>query len=331
MRFIAPLALACASAAAFNPGGDGAPFSLSAHQRARARETSAHLDASRFHFQILFVDDDNFRGRIAEGILSQIAEYNDAQCVLFPYSATIEASRRAPADAAAPPGAVAVCDTLGLCPAACAEDGTSFDLSSVDQYDLVIAMDDEIQSLLLRSLPADGGRERKCRALSEFASVDFCGGVGTRGGVAAEEALRNTIEPRLWDRVLPFYDLARDPGSVALSESKAGDVDEPRMVLTEGGAAAPNPDGWPLVEATMVVACAGVVRFCLDTMDAQFDAAFSSLLDLHFNRPEHLEVSVEEADDQLRLGSQSVTGYFSLKERHARINNHFKQLRSNFS
>jgi hypothetical protein len=81
MRFFTPLTILCASAAssriatAFTPGSSDIPFSLSAYQKARAKETSRHLDASRFHFQILFVDNNNFHARIAEGMLARIAEY----------------------------------------------------------------------------------------------------------------------------------------------------------------------------------------------------------------------------------------------------------------
>ena len=86
----------------FSPANSNDGFSLSAYQRARALETSNVLDASRFHFQICFVDNDNFHGRIAEGMLGRIAEYNDAMCVIFPASATIASSPKAPRDAAAP-------------------------------------------------------------------------------------------------------------------------------------------------------------------------------------------------------------------------------------
>ena len=77
MRFFIPLItlLCISSAAAFSPGSSDSPFSLSAYQKARAKETSKQLDASRFHFQILFVDNDNFHARIAEGMMARIAEY----------------------------------------------------------------------------------------------------------------------------------------------------------------------------------------------------------------------------------------------------------------
>ncbi|KAL7544027.1 hypothetical protein ACHAXR_013450 [Thalassiosira sp. AJA248-18] len=313
------------------------PFSLSAYQKARAKETSKQLDASRFHFQILFVDNNNFHARIAEGMMARIAEYNDALFTLFPYSATIEASPKAPIDPAAPQEAVAICDSLGLCLTTCSDDGTSFNLSDLDQYDLIIAVDDEIQNLILRSLPPSSeGYENKCRSLSEFLSVNFCGVENSED--ITTQTIQDMIEPGMWEKAEPYYKAAFDSSSSSsgggdiFSESKSSDVYNPRMILNEHGAAIPNQSGWPLVEAAMLVACAGITRFCLDTIDAQFDQAFAQLLGRHFYRREHLDnmMSIEDADDQLRLGSLSVTGYFSPKERHARIRNHFEELRSKF-
>ena len=117
---------------AFSPANSNDGFSLSAYQRARALETSNTLDASRFHFQICFVDNDNFHGRIAEGMLGRIAEYNDALFTIFPSSATISSSPKAPRDAAAPEEAVAICEELGLCSVRCSEMGTSFDISFLE-------------------------------------------------------------------------------------------------------------------------------------------------------------------------------------------------------
>ena len=101
----------------------------------------------------------------------------------------------------------------------------------------------------------------------------------------------------------------------------------PGIILNENGAAIPNQSGWPLVEASMLVACAGITRFLLDTLDTQFDTAFAQLLDSHFYRHEHLSTSIEAADDQLRRGSLSITGYFSPKEHERRIVRHFEALR----
>jgi hypothetical protein len=317
---------------AFSPSSSNDnPFSLSAYQKARAKETSAQLDASRFHFQILFVDDNNFHGRIAEGILAKIAEYNDALFTLFPYSATISSSPEAPYESTAPEEAMAICESLGLCSVKCGEDGTSFNLSYFDEYDLIIALNDEVQSLLLRALPTNEGYEHKCRTLSEFISVDFCGAQNKNN--ITEQTIHDMVEPALWTHIKPYFQASKGNSirlDNVLSNSKASDVYNPFLVLTESGAATPNQRSWALAEAAMVVACAGITRFCLDTMDTQFDAAFSTLLNRHFYLSEHLNMSVKEADDQLRLGSLSVTGYFSPNERYTRISNHFDELRSKF-
>lgn len=318
---------------AFSPANSNDGFSLSAYQRARALETSNTLDASRFHFQICFVDNDNFHGRIAEGMLGRIAEYNDALFTIFPSSATISA--KAPRDAAAPEEAVAICEELGLCSVRCSDMGTSFDISFLDECDLIISMDEEIQEMILRSLPAEG-YESKCRLLSEFLSGDFYSINAKNMSDAASEikssesVLIDMIEPELWERAGPFYDMAKGSSSsiFAASSTISKDVAEPRMILSEGGAAVPNTIGWPLVEAAMLVACAGVTRFCLDTMDSQFDLALQTLLDTFFYREEHLDMSLDEADAQLRKGSFSVTGYFSPRQRQERIEKHLADLRS---
>lgn len=276
-------------------------------------------------------------------MLARIAEYNDALFTLFPYSATIDSSANAPLDSSAPDEALTICDYLDLCPTTCSEDGTSFNVAyDLDQYDLIIAVDDSIQNLILRSLPKGSeGYEHKCRSLSEFLSVNFC-------GVDDISTIQDMIETGMWEKAKPYFDAAKasfdsssssisdkedsnsDGGGDIFSQSKSTDVYHPRMVLNENGAAIPTQTGWPLVEAAMLVACAGITRFCLDTMDAQFDEAFAQLLGRHFYRREDLGISVDDADDQLRLGSLSVTGYFSPKERRKRIVEHFEELRSKF-
>mmetsp|Transcript_33511 Transcript_33511/g.77293 ORF Transcript_33511/g.77293 Transcript_33511/m.77293 type:complete len:336 (-) Transcript_33511:182-1189(-) len=324
--------LLVSAACAFSPVSNDAAFSLSSYEKSRAEELSRALEASRLHFQILFVDDDNFHGRIAEGMLEQIAEYNDALFTLFPFSATVESSRRAPTEADAPGEALAVCKSLGLCSTKCSADGTAFHLSYFDEYDLIVALDDEIHKQILRSLPAESGYERKCRRLSEFLSIDFCG-INSRTEMT-DASLQNMMEPESWERAQPFYDMIAKDRSSSLRSELATNwneyVSQPRIILSESGSAVPNTKGWPMVESAMFLACAGITRFCLDTMDVQFDTAFQSLLDQHFCRPEHLKYSVEQADDQLRKGSCSVTGCFSLEQRYSRIEQHFEDLRRKF-
>lgn len=313
-------------------------------------ETTRALDASRFHFQILFVDDNNFHGRIAEGLLGRVAEYNDAMCVLFPASATITAapSSRAPLDAAPPGPAIAICESLGLCDARCSALGTAFDLSYLDEYDLVIAMDDQIRSLILRSLGSaddEAYYAPKCRLLSEFLSPNFCRVSSRRGGrfdgnnhaggeTDDDAMLRTMLDYDLFERTLPFSDLVRDRSSNIFSSDGMTLKDytrgAPRVVLTDDGVAVPNlAAGWPLVEAAMIVASTGITQFCLDTMDSQMETTFQSLLEQHFCREEHLHgMSWEQADDQLRKSSFAITGYFSPQQRRTRFDRHMDKLRT---
>ena len=73
MRIAVPLLLLASGASALS-SLPSSPSSLLRQWRAeRARATAAQLDPSRYHLQLLFVDDDNARGRVAEGML-EVAE-----------------------------------------------------------------------------------------------------------------------------------------------------------------------------------------------------------------------------------------------------------------
>jgi len=319
-------------------------FSLPSHRRSRALETSQHLDASRFHFQILFVDDNNSHGRIAEGALARIAEHNDAMFVLFPSSATIDSSPRSPVDAAAPEAAVTVCKNLGFCPTTSGAMGTGFGPDCLDGYDLVVSTNEEVQRRIMGSLSVEeqGLYGPKCRVLEEFLSCDFCNvhtqsrrGAegGSNGGTMGNDVLLDMLDPNLYERAALFaapINVSITSGDTLLSPSTLtqADLDMPRMILSSNGAAVPNTYGWPLREAAVLLASAGVVRFCLDTMDHQMEAAFQELLDGHFKcRWEDLECGFGEADERLRRGSFGVTGYFSPEQRRERFERHVECLR----
>ena len=274
-------------------------FSLSAYQRACAVETSKSLDGSRLHFQILFVDDDNAKGRIAEGLLARVAEHNDAMFVLFPASATIASSRNAPRDAAAPEDAVKICESLGLCSTRCTMIGTSFDLSYLDEYDLIVAMDEDIRSLILRSLPhADQEYySPRCRLLSEFLSPEFC----KINNAKKETILLNMLDSELFGRVAPLSDSITDRSS--------------NVFFTDQG------------EAALILASAGLTRFCLDTIDVQFEASFQSLLQANIGRNPRLQADWDLADEQLRRCSAAITGYFSPAQRKTRFEEYLRKLR----
>jgi hypothetical protein len=316
-----------------NSNINDAAFSLSHYQKARALETVQSLDASRLHFQILFVDTDNSKGRITEGLVARVAEHNDAMFVIFPASATIIESTSShhpsPRDAAAPEAAVALCESLGLCSTRSTMLGTSFDLSYLDEYDLVVAMDDDIRSMILRSLSVTDQEYYgpKCRLLSEFLSPEFCSISSSKSNNAEQQnegtndqtniqhdVLLNMLDPELRDHVAPFSDLI---------------IDRSSNVITQ-------PDSQTALTAALILASSGLVRFCLDTIDAHFETAFQTLLQHNFYSQEHLvefhngsksnNSNWYQADDQLRRCSASVTGFFSPEQRRRRFDRHIADL-----
>lgn len=320
---------AFSSSSSSNPLNDNSAFSLSSYQKARALETSQSLDASRLHFQILFVDDDNAKGRIAEGLLARTAEYNDAMFVLFPASSTLISPSTTP-DATAPSVAVKSCHELGLCPSRLSQVGTAFDVSYLDEYDLVIAMDDDIQSRILRSLTSREDQKYygpKCRLLSEFLSVNFCQ-VSQQDAAAKvtspdncqpkrEEILLSVLDLELASRAAPFAHLVTDTSSDLIRQSKVV------------AASSSEIDEWRMCEAALILASAGITRFCLDTMDVQFENAFQTILERNFYSREHAQNSIwnDATDDRLRACSYSVTGYFSPNQRQHRFERHMQSLR----
>jgi hypothetical protein len=293
---------------------NGDAFSLSNYRKARALATAKCLDASRLHFQIMFVDDDNAKGRIAEGLLARVAEYNDAMFTLFPFSSTIEGSINAPRDAAAPEKAVALCESLSLCSTRSTMMGTSFDLSYLDEYDLIITMNDDIRSLILRSLSAIDQEYYgpRFRLLSDFLSPEFCcvnqsqniGSLVQTSEASNANILLDVLDQELLDRVAPFSDLV---------------IDRSSNVLTD--------DQQELQTAALILAASGVTKFCLEAMEAQFESSFQSLLQHNFHSPKHLEVSRDQADAQLRRCSSSVSGFFSPEQRRTRFEQHIADLR----
>jgi len=321
--------------------------------------------ASRFHFQILFVDNDNFSSHIAECILQNIIEYNDALCTLFPESATIQSTQQLDgreADGKQQQSSfgrandiMKVCNTLGLSYCTTTDDTISpyFELSLLDKYDLIISMNEDVQSKIVRSLPVEmNGYEQKCRLLTEFLSMDFCGVNNEEDGVDGEDmgssdtesaAFMNLIPSELLDRVEPYYDrlinkknksssIDTDDTDTSTQSSTTyqftdSDMNEPRMILSNNGAMIPNPTGFHPTISSLIVACTGLTKFCLDTMDRQFDVAFETMLNLHFKELSDLEYTLEEADAQLRRGGQGVSGYFSPEQRMERIQRHMNKLR----
>lgn len=196
-------------------------------------------------------------------------------------------------------------------------------MSYLNDYDLIVCMDDDIQSRILRALDMEhqdyyGPR---IRLLSEFTSPDFCASIRP----TTSENVLSMLSPDLWNHVQPHVDRVRNRSSSIFAPSSTS--------------IALDKKEWSLVQAAMIVACAGICRFSLDVMEAHVEDAFQSLLERNFCRPEHVPgtLTLEEkhefwnqADDQLRKCSFAITGYFSPQQRRTRLQNHVDQLRRKF-
>lgn len=302
-------------------------------QKSKAESTFQNLDASRLHFQISIIDKDNFSARITSAIMARVIEYNDGLFQIFPSFATYHPEN----DPTAPKEAIGICKNLGLCNVKCVEEGVKFDWDMMDGYDLILCVDEEIQEKIWRSMPENGygGYEGKVRHLAEFLNEGYSCYYHTRNYAEkidsskdASFVIKNMIESDLWEQCGQYYDVVSNaPSDVFHIDNLSTDLQEPRIILKDN-TAVPNPNGWPKIESAMIIASAGVTRFCLDVINVQFEKALKELMNSFFYKKNHLRLSFEEADELLRKGNNSVTGYFSPQARLERIQLHMDGLKS---
>ena len=341
-------------------------FSFQAYVQGKAAATANALDASRLHLQILFVDTDNSKARIAEGLTARIAEYNDAMFMLFLAAATLLLANNKKndhellSDSAPCAETVRVCEALGLCPVKSADLGTVFDTSQLDEYDLVVCLDDGTRTRILQSLHSSSSSSSsdddaeyyapRIRTLAEFlvpafwAHMDVPHGSGDTND--APVSITDMLESDLVDLVTPFMDILNDPATDMAAVFEQADLVTPAASINidvnslsssslmwndAGTAAIVNAQSWPVAQAGMIVASAGLVHFCLATLQAHLEAAYdalvgavvqqqlrrSSVSDLAWN---------EELDEQLRRCNAAVCGYFSPQQRQVRFEKYLRQL-----
>ena len=86
-----------------------------------------------------------------------------------------------------------------------------FDLSCFDDYDLIISLDDDIQSVILRSLPADSSYAYKCSLLSKFLSPNFVNIQRSKANnnKVDDTLLMEMVDPELWERTQSFYKIEK--------------------------------------------------------------------------------------------------------------------------
>ena len=128
---ICPAMVTSLSSSAFS--GFRSPREMLNHWRKeRLQQSAATIDPSRYHLQILFVDDDNQRARVAEGLLERIAEWADAGWWLYPHQCTIIGSTKTLKSTTQQ--TVDLCRELGLCNSRATAIGARLARSDLDDY-----------------------------------------------------------------------------------------------------------------------------------------------------------------------------------------------------
>ena len=294
MRWLLLAAFAPGLACALRPT---TPQAALAEWRA-SRVSSLQLDASRFHFQVLFVDDDNRRARVAECCTEVLAAWGDAGWWIYPHSATINASAAAAVDGRL----AAVLTACDFDSTRAAADGAVLDATDLDAYDLIVCADAATRTAVLDSFSdefSDGfseeAREQSIRELGDFASV----------ATPEARALLLGLDESLAARARARF----DGGAMDLAAADAA-TDRARFDAC--------------LEST-VVCCANLVRYLMGTFDAAFVDKFNDLLRAHFYDQRHLRVDWREADDALRR--HVVTGALDPRERERLFEAHMAALR----
>lgn len=285
---------------------------LNEWRRARVSETAGSIDASRYHLQILFVDDDNERGRIAEGLFERISVFNDLGFWLYPWSATVSSgtkiSLRTPSV-----GSLAVCQALSLCPESSRRPGALLNDADFDYYDMIVCLDDDVRAAIFRTLSPEKQDfyDRRIVLLSDFIGV-----------YDSEDplVLLNMLQPDLTGRCAGLM-LSGEMWSDSMRAKPTKGVG---LILSPDGMVVPSDDPWPTAQAAMILATAGLTKFCRTTIDESFSTAFDCLLETYFYREEDLLLSIREADEVIRRNT--ISGFFSLEERQRRFEAHREKL-----
>ena len=130
----------------------------------QARVQSLDVDASRYHAQVLFVDDDNARARMAESCADALAHWADAGWWIYPHSCSLTE------DQAPNPRQEAILTSLGFDGTRVTAAGAALAKEDLDAYDLIVCADAAVRDAVL-ALGGDESYETSVRLLDDFATV----------------------------------------------------------------------------------------------------------------------------------------------------------------
>jgi len=259
-----------------------------------ARVRSLDVDHTRYHAQVLFVDDDNARARMAECCADTLAHWADAGWWIYPHACCLTEAAARQAD---PRQAVAL-EALGFDAYRSSAAGAALAKSDLDAYDLIVCADAGVREVVL-ALGGDESYEPSVRLLTDFSSVAD-------------------------DRSRALFDGLDDTLAVrARARQDGGDL------VVAGADVTRDRAGWDALHESTLVLTAALVVFLKDSFDASFIESYNSLLRAHFHDARHLNARWSTAEPALRR--HSITGALDPRERERLFDVHMTGLRQRLS
>jgi len=248
------------------------------------------FDASRYHIQVLFVDDDGVRARVCEAMLERVAEWADAGWWIYPNSASIGTVK----DGDAPPPSLQ--RTLSFELAANRLNAPAAVLQESDVsggYDVIVCTDLAVLEQVRALTRESGGDDAVVLSVCDFLAT------GSDRLDALDEELRGLVAPE-YGRLTSLYEL---PDALP-----SGDLAEWRHLL-----------------AASALCCASITCYMKGAFDEYGFDAFDKLLAAHYYKAEHLVVDFEACETAMRR--HIVSGMLTLSQRQQRFEEHQARLR----
>ena len=286
--------------------GGASSSSSPAHLLTRWRQTrletfAASFDASRYHAQVLFVDDDGARARTCEALLELVAMWADAGWWLYPHAAST--SSNVADGQQSPPSLLRTAERLGLCTGRLSARAATLAPSDLLAYDLIVCVDlpvlEQVRTLA-QAAPGGGGSEAPLLCLTDF----LTSGQGERFGLDGDRMA--PLDDELRALLAPHY--AKVNGLIELPSAYPSDE-----------------AAWEEVLAASAMCCAALTEFLKERFDAYFEDAYKALLRVHFVTAAHAEgVTWAEAEEALRR--HQVSGGLTIERRRELFEAHLARL-----
>jgi hypothetical protein len=262
-------------------------------------------DPSRYHVQVLFVDDDGYRARTCEAMLERVAEWADAGWWIYPHAASI--------------GIVSDGDSA---PASLRETAARYDLSRArieapaarldpsdlnGAYDLIVCVDlavlEQVRAMLRVGSdepPPSSASEVPAAEADDAAVLSLCDFLAC-GGERME-----ALDDELRALVAPQYQAILNGG-----------IELPSV--------GPRSDKWEALLALTTLCCAGMTTFLKESIDQYFEDAYTGLLATHYPAASDADVPWPVAEEALRR--HIVTGGLDMGVRRRLFEEHIAALK----